>query len=91
MGLVDQNGAEILDHNSKIYAKVETSMFRKTPIDTIELLNNIKKIDNYVSIKEILDEEIASDYPGRKQIYKIKSSAIKETRCDNLEQSKNNS
>ena len=54
-------------------------MFKKTPIDTIELLGTIKKIDNYVSIKEIFDEEIASDYPGTKQIYKIKSSAIKET------------
>ena len=54
-------------------------MFKETPIDTIELLGTITKIDNYVSIKEILDEEIASDYPGTKQIYKIKSSAIKET------------
>ena len=72
MIVTDQSGAEILDHDSKIYAKIETSMFKKMPIYTRELLDSIVKVDKYVSIKEILTEEIAADFPGTKHIFKIK-------------------
>ena len=53
-------------------------MFKKTPIDTFELLKNIKQLDNYISIQEILDEEIASGYSGMKYIYKVKPSTSKD-------------
>jgi len=36
------------------------------------LLDAIKNLDRYVSIKEILDEEDANGYPGKRHIYKLK-------------------
>ena len=52
--------------------------------------DEIKKIDDYVSIRQILDEEIASGYPGTKHIYKMKLSEDKEKIPKNIDsQSKN--
>jgi len=80
MSIFDQSGTQILDTNQQIFARVDTSIFKRTPIDTVELLEAIKNLDRYVSIKEILDEEDANGYPGERHIYKIKPSEVKNTK-----------
>ena len=72
MSITNQSGTQFLDTNQQIFARVDTSIFKSTTIDTVELLDAIKNLDRYVSIKEILDEEDANGYPGKRHIYKLK-------------------
>ena len=61
----------LLDHDQEIFAMIDPSIFEKTPIDVREIITTIDKMDNFISISQILESETEKGYPGEQHIYKI--------------------
>ena len=43
---------------------IDPSIFDKTPIDIQETVTTIDKMDNFISISQILESETEKGYPG---------------------------
>ena len=57
LSLIDQDGSSAIDLDQKMFAQLDLTIFKKTPIDTLDMVQKIKTLGDYKSIKEIIENQ----------------------------------
>ena len=55
-----------------MFALVDNNIFKKTPIDTVDMVQKIYALADYISVKEIIEKQEAD--ASAKFIYKLQPS-----------------
>ena len=57
LSLISQDGQSAIDLERKMFALVDPKLFKQTPIDTVDMTQKIKALGDYISIKEIIENQ----------------------------------
>ena len=60
-----------LSKDDKLFAQIDTSLFKITPIDSASVITRIQDLQDYASLEQIIADHASKGYPARKLIYKL--------------------